>query len=215
MIYYFAAPKTNFMYKFPCYYTCLLPIWNGHLFLWPPFALCVKGQFQISPRKFPRVQTNTFPFYRWDRWLTEWFSHCPWVTKRQSVRAGLDPCHLTLAYCTRHIFYRKTIAYSTNGLPLGLSGKEPTCQCRGCGVGSLGQEDLLEEDMATYFNILAWEITWTEGPGRLQSMGSQRVRHDLATKQPQQPTVKTTINTALTENDQFCNFFHPFSSFFK
>ena len=40
--------------------------------------------------------------------------------------------------------------------------------------------------MATHSNILAWEIPWTEEPGRLQSMGSQRVRHDLVTKQQQQ-----------------------------
>ena len=35
-----------------------------------------------------------------------------------------------------------------------------------------------EEEMATHFNILAWEIPWTEEPGRLQFMGSQRVGHD-------------------------------------
>ena len=40
-------------------------------------------------------------------------------------------------------------------------------------VQSLGQEDLLEKKMATHFSILAWEIPWTEEPGRLQSMGSQ------------------------------------------
>ena len=39
-------------------------------------------------------------------------------------------------------------------------------------VQSLGQEDLLEEEMATHFSILAWKIPWTEEPGRLQSMGS-------------------------------------------
>ena len=39
--------------------------------------------------------------------------------------------------------------------------------------------------MATCFSILAWEILWTEEPGRLHSMGSQRVRHNLATKQQQ------------------------------
>ena len=44
-------------------------------------------------------------------------------------------------------------------------------------VRSLGQEDL-EKEMATHSNILAWRITWTEEPGGLQSMGSQRVRHD-------------------------------------
>ena len=45
-------------------------------------------------------------------------------------------------------------------------------------VQSLGQEDLLEEEMATHSSILAWRIPWTEEPGRLQFMGSQRVKHD-------------------------------------
>ena len=52
-------------------------------------------------------------------------------------------------------------------------------------VRFLGLEDLLEEEMATHSSILAWEIPWTEEPGRLQSFGSQRVGHDLATKQQQ------------------------------
>ena len=45
-------------------------------------------------------------------------------------------------------------------------------------VRSLGQEDPLEEGMATYSNILAWRIPWTEEPGGLWSIGSQRVGHD-------------------------------------
>ena len=45
-------------------------------------------------------------------------------------------------------------------------------------VRSLGQEDPLEEGMATHSSILAWRIPWTEDPGRLQSMGSQRVGHN-------------------------------------
>ena len=45
-------------------------------------------------------------------------------------------------------------------------------------VRSLGQEDPLGKEMATHSSILAWEIPWTEEPGRLQSTGSQRVRHD-------------------------------------
>ena len=45
-------------------------------------------------------------------------------------------------------------------------------------VQSLGQEDPLEEEMATHSNILTWKIPWTEKPGRLQFVGSQRVRHD-------------------------------------
>ena len=45
-------------------------------------------------------------------------------------------------------------------------------------VPSLGWEDPLEEGMATHSNILAWRIPWIVEPGRLQSMGRQRVRHD-------------------------------------
>ena len=45
-------------------------------------------------------------------------------------------------------------------------------------VRSLGQEDPLEEGMTTHSSFLAWRIPWTEEPGGLQSMGSQRVRHD-------------------------------------
>ena len=44
-------------------------------------------------------------------------------------------------------------------------------------VRSLGHEDPLEDDMETHSSILAWEIPWTEEPGGLQSMGSQRVGH--------------------------------------
>ena len=64
--------------------------------------------------------------------------------------------------------------------PVGTSGKEPTCQCRRheTQVQSLGQKDLLEKEMATHFSILAWTTPWMVEPGRLQSIGSQRVRHD-------------------------------------
>ena len=50
-------------------------------------------------------------------------------------------------------------------------------------VRSLGWEDPLEKEMAPHSSILAWKIPWTAEPGRLPSMGSQRVRHDLVTKQ--------------------------------
>ena len=54
-------------------------------------------------------------------------------------------------------------------------------------VWSLGQEDLLEEEMATHCSILAWEIPWTEDPDGLQSMGLQRGRHDWAGTDAQEP----------------------------
>ena len=45
-------------------------------------------------------------------------------------------------------------------------------------VRSLGREDPLEKEMATHSSTIAWKIPWTEEPGRLQSMGLQRVGHD-------------------------------------
>ena len=52
-------------------------------------------------------------------------------------------------------------------------------------VQSLIREDPLEKEMATHSSVLAWEILWTGEPGGLQSVGLQRVRHSLATKQQQ------------------------------
>ena len=74
----------------------------------------------------------------------------------------------------------------TGGYPSGSVVKKiclPRQEMQEMWVGSLGQEDLLEEEMATYSSILAWKIPWTVGPGRLQFMGSQRVGHDWARMQ--------------------------------
>ena len=53
---------------------------------------------------------------------------------------------------------------------------------QGIQIQFLGQEDALEEEMATYSNILAWEIPWTEEPGGLQSIGLQSVGHNWKTE---------------------------------
>ena len=64
-------------------------------------------------------------------------------------------------------------AQDEQGFPGGSDCKESACN-----VGDLGWEDPLEEGMATQSSILAWRIPWTEKPGGLQSMESQRVRHN-------------------------------------
>ena len=61
-------------------------------------------------------------------------------------------------------------------------------------VWSLGLEDPLEKKMATHSSTIAWKITWTEKPGRLQSMGSQRVGHDRATSLTQRPLLYISVN---------------------
>ena len=78
----------------------------------------------------------------------------------------------------------KTPNYPIFGLSWLLSGKESACNTgdQETRVWSLGWEDLLEEEMATHSSILAWEISWAEESGSLQSMESERVRHDWGTK---------------------------------
>ena len=67
------------------------------------------------------------------------------------------------------------------GFPSGSAVKNPPVmqEMQETRVRSLGQEDPLEEGMATHSSILAWRIPWTEEPGGLQSTGSQGVRRNL------------------------------------
>ena len=80
-------------------------------------------------------------------------------------------------------------------IPWWLSGKESTCNTGDVSWIPGSGRPPPEKEMATHFSVLAWEIPWTEEPGRLQSMGSQRVRHDLVTKQQQQEYVRGSWNT--------------------
>ena len=74
--------------------------------------------------------------------------------------------------------------YSTLwGFPGGSAVKNPPAM-QETQVRSLGQEDPLEQGMATHSSILAWRIPWTEEPGGLQSMGSQKSRDTSETIQP-------------------------------
>ena len=72
------------------------------------------------------------------------------------------------------------------GFPAASAVKNPPA-IQEMQIQSVGQEDSLEKEMSTNStsSILAWEIPWTEGPGGLQSMESQRVRHDLETQEQQ------------------------------
>ena len=70
-----------------------------------------------------------------------------------------------------HNFWAALVAQTVKNLPAVQQTQETR-------VPSVGGEDLLEEKMATQSNSIAWEIPWTDKPGRLHSMGLQRVRHN-------------------------------------
>ena len=75
------------------------------------------------------------------------------------------------------MFTKYVCAIHTMGFPVAQMVKNLPAIQETC-VQSLGQEDTLERGMATHSSILAWRIPWTEEPGGLQSVESQRVRHD-------------------------------------
>ena len=104
------------------------------------------------------------------------------------VRAGhLLPLNTEIKPFAFHACYLEIL-----GFPGGSAVKNPL-PIQEIQVQSLGQEDLLEEEMATHSSILAWKTPRTEEPGGLQSMGSQKGRHELATKQQEQLTDATSI----------------------
>ena len=111
-----------------------------------------------------------------------------WFQIGKGVRQGciLSPClfNLHAEYIMRNAGLEAQagikIAGSNINNPGRSGGNKSACK-RETRVQSLGWEDPLEKEMATHSSILAWRIPWTEEPGRLQSMGSQRVGHDRAT----------------------------------
>ena len=71
----------------------------------------------------------------------------------------------------------------------------------------MGREDPLEKGMATHSSILAWRIPWTEEPGGLQSMGSQRVRHDRVAKHSNDLRNKVIKHRSAAHNEDLFSFF--------
>ena len=80
---------------------------------------------------------------------------------------------IELWFISNHLFIWASLVAQTVKNPCALQETQ---------VQSLGQEDPMEKGMATYSSILAWRILWTEEPGRLQTMGLQRVAHGWVTK---------------------------------
>ena len=97
----------------------------------------------------------------------------------QATVHGVTELDMTEVTQHTHMHGRfKKITFPTQrGFPGGSDGKESTCNVGDPGLTS-GSGKSPGEEMATHSSILAWKIPWMEEPGRLQSMVSQRVRHD-------------------------------------
>ena len=84
------------------------------------------------------------------------------------------------------------------GFPGGSAGEEPACYAGD--PRFLGQEDPPGKGMSTHSSILAWRIPWTEQPGRLQSMGSQGVRHHCTTNHSPEPITAQALERQVTSS---------------
>ena len=108
-----------------------------------------------------------------------------------SSRRGIGEL-VNLSVFTVNVFIIKLVT-DVKGFPGGLDSQESTCNAGD--LGSIpGLAGPVEEGMATHSSILAWRILWTEEPGWLQAMGSQRVRHrhDRVTKRNRSANWKLT-----------------------
>ena len=112
-------------------------------------------------------------------WSLDPISHHMWWRRKADSDALLDWYPQTQGTHPPPITYSFTgLVFTGGSVGSALSAVQETQ------VQSLGQEGPLEKEMATHSSILAWQIPWTEEPGGLRSMGSQRVEHDWATKPP-------------------------------
>ena len=108
---------------------------------------------------------------QWKQWQTLYF----WGSK---VTADGDCSH----EIKRPLLLGRKVTTNLDSLLTSLVAQRVRClfAMRESWVRSLGWDDPREKEMATHFNILAWRIPWTEEPGRLQSIGSQRAGRDCS-----------------------------------
>ena len=123
------------------------------------------------------AETQVWSLGQGDPRSTKW--QPTWQTTVQSfTKSWIQLSDWTFMHASVYIYIM--IGFLGGSVVKNLPAKQETR------VQSLGQEDPLETGMATHSSILAWRIPWTEEPGGLQSMGSQRVGHDWATKHTQE-----------------------------
>ena len=168
-------------------------------------SMCISKYFPLLPT--PPYNKGTFQANLWPREETEvTVRQCPSSCKlsRDRISRRLEPLRIFL---TPHLQAGGLWEPLSLG-SLQLSGMNASVyallhsfraslvapmvkislQCRRLGFDPWVRKIPWRRKMTTHFSVLAWKIPWTEEPGRLQSMGLQRVRHDLATKQ-QHPCV--------------------------
>ena len=106
---------------------------------------------------------------------------CIYTQRTSDMKPPRRPTDLDYLADLDSLVHLNTDLYISPGFPDGTSGKEPACQSRRHKTHRFDpwvRKIPLEEEMATHSSTLIWRIPWTKEPGGLQTMGSQRVRHN-------------------------------------
>ena len=144
-----------------------LPMWSMATSLYHLLKLKPLESFAVPPFLSPPNAIHKETSWQYFQSILHWTTFDP----LHCLHPGVSAQHFFLGYWSGLLTWTSLVAQMVKCLPTVWE----------TWVQSLGGEDLLEKEMATHSSILAWRIPWMEDPGRLQSMGSQRVRHDWAT----------------------------------
>ena len=153
-----------------CRSTEIVPHISGRTTWWKLFRkLCHIHGIWASPCRCQSPQGNSYSLILWVNLFQRAWPFNMILSDKEGERLGL-----LWDFVTRELLFLVLCYYK--GFPGGSGGKESDCQCRRQKIPESGRP--LEEVMATHFSIPVWRIPWTEEPGKLLSIGSQRIRHD-------------------------------------
>ena len=143
------------------------PVWNGPM---------IAGASATILGSWGNLGLGRAGWKTTEQCVRAWDSNAYSVTPAWTTARLTDVSHLSTIYSESSYYLQPTLASLVAQMVKNLPTMWETQ------VQSLGQEDSLEKGMATHSTMLAWRILWTEEPGGLRSMGSQRVGHEWATK---------------------------------
>ena len=172
----------------PLQYSCLENPMDGGAW-WAAVHAVAESRTRLSDFTF------TFHFHALEKEMATHSSVLAWripgtaepggLPSMRSHRVGHDWGDLAAAallFSSVYFYFIFCLLSICHSLPWWLSSKASACNAE-TGIWLLSWEDPLDKEMATHSSIFAWEILWTEECGGLQSMGLERVKHNLATKQ--------------------------------
>ena len=145
--------------------------------IFPSISLSSVSALHITWPKYWSFSFSISPFSEYSELISFRIDWYDLLAIQETLKSLLQPHDSKASILWHSAFFMVHLPHLRDGFPGGLDGKASAYNVE-TWVQSLGREDLLEKEMATHSSTLAWKIPCTEESGKLQSMGSQRVRHN-------------------------------------